>query len=153
MTGSDSRKPDADLDKKGVWGAGLEVKRAVLGALMGPGKIRLKRLSQQDSPTLSTERDPRREGPLLIMQREKETLGVGDWPALAFLLVLTGKNSTAVQETWVQSLGWEDPPEEGVATHSIFLPGESPMDRGAWRAIVHGVAKSWTRLRRLSKRA
>ena len=41
MTGSDSRKPDVDLDKKGVWGAGLEVKRAVLGALMGLGKIRL----------------------------------------------------------------------------------------------------------------
>ena len=59
------------------------------------------------------------------MRREKATLGVGDQPALASLLVQTGKNLTAVQETWVQSLGWEDPPEEGMATHSIFLPGDS----------------------------
>ena len=29
-------------------------------------------------------------------------------------------------ETWVQSLGWEDPLEKGMATHSVFLPGESP---------------------------
>ena len=28
----------------------------------------------------------------------------------------------------------------------VFLPGESPMDRGAWQATVHGVAKSQTRL-------
>ena len=32
-------------------------------------------------------------------------------------------------ETWVQSLGWEDPLEKGVATHSIFLPGESHGQR------------------------
>ena len=31
-----------------------------------------------------------------------------------------------MRETWVQSLGWEDPLEEGIATHSVFLPGESP---------------------------
>ena len=36
------------------------------------------------------------------------------------------KNLPAVLETWVQSLGWEDPLEEGIATHSVFLPGESP---------------------------
>jgi len=36
------------------------------------------------------------------------------------------KNSPAMQETWVQSLGWEDPLEEGMATIPIFLPGESP---------------------------
>ena len=28
----------------------------------------------------------------------------------------------------------------------VFLPGEPPMDRGAWQATVHGVAKSWTQL-------
>ena len=37
-------------------------------------------------------------------------------------------------ETWVQSLGWEDPLEEGMATLSWRIP----MDRGAWQA--HGVA-------------
>jgi len=30
-----------------------------------------------------------------------------------------------VQETWVQSLGWEDPLEEEMATYSVFLPGKS----------------------------
>ena len=40
----------------------------------------------------------------------------------------------------VQSLGWEDPLEKVMATH--FL--ENPMDREAWQAIVHGVAKRWT---------
>ena len=38
---------------------------------------------------------------------------------------------------------WEGPLEEEMATHFCL---ENPMDRGAWRATVHGVAKSWTRL-------
>ena len=33
-----------------------------------------------------------------------------------------------------------------MATHSSILPRENPMDRGSWRATVHGVAKSQTRL-------
>ena len=41
---------------------------------------------------------------------------------------------TAVQETWVQSLGWEYPLEEGVAAHRSILAGE-PTDRGAWWAV------------------
>ena len=53
-------------------------------------------------------------------------------------------------ETWVQSLGWEDPLEEGMATHSSILAWRVPVDRGAWRATVHGAAKSWTRLKQLS---
>ena len=48
-------------------------------------------------------------------------------------------------EAWVRSLGWEDPLEEGMATHSSILTWSIPMDRGAWRATVHGVAKSQTR--------
>ena len=36
------------------------------------------------------------------------------------------KNPPAMWETWVQSLGWEDPLEEGMATHSSILAGESP---------------------------
>ena len=43
------------------------------------------------------------------------------------------------QETWVRSLGLEDPLEEEMATHSC-------MERGAWWATVHGVSKSQTRL-------
>ena len=49
-------------------------------------------------------------------------------------------------EIWVQSLGWEDPLEEGMATHSNILTWRIPMDREAWHATVHGVANSWTQL-------
>ena len=56
------------------------------------------------------------------------------------------KNLPAMWETWVQSLGWEDPLEEGMATHSNILAWKIPMDRGAWLATVHGVTKSQTRL-------
>ena len=52
------------------------------------------------------------------------------------------KNLPAMQETWVRSLGWEDPLEEGMATHSSILPWRISMDRGAWGAVVHGVTKS-----------
>ena len=48
--------------------------------------------------------------------------------------------------TWVQFPGWEDPREKGMATHSSILAWRIPMDRGAWQATVHGVAKSQTRL-------
>ena len=52
------------------------------------------------------------------------------------------KNPPAMQETWVRSLGWEDPLEKGKATHSLQYSGlENSMDY-----IVHGVAKSWTQL-------
>ena len=41
------------------------------------------------------------------------------------------KNLPAIQETWVQSLGWEDPLEESLATHSSILAWRIPMTRGA----------------------
>jgi len=50
-----------------------------------------------------------------------------------------------MRETSVWSLGWEDPLEKAMATHSSILAWENPMDRGAWRT-VHGVTKSQTRL-------
>ena len=43
------------------------------------------------------------------------------------------KNLPSVQETWVSSLGREDPLEEEMATHSSLLAWRIPMDRGAWR--------------------
>ena len=46
------------------------------------------------------------------------------------------------------SLGWEDALEKGMATHSSILAWRIPMDRGAWRATVHGVAKNRTQLSR-----
>ena len=48
----------------------------------------------------------------------------------ASLVVQTVKNLPATQETWIQSLGWEDPLEEGMATHSNIL---------AWRKNPHGL--------------
>ena len=37
-----------------------------------------------------------------------------------------------MQKTWVQSLGWEDPLEKEMATHSSTLAWKNPMDKGAW---------------------
>ena len=51
------------------------------------------------------------------------------------------KNPPAIQETWVRSLGQEDPLEKEVATHSQFSCLGNSMDRGAWRASVHEVLK------------
>ena len=53
------------------------------------------------------------------------------------------KNPPAVQETQVQSLGWEDPLEKEMATHSSILTWKNPMDRGTWWATAtdHRVAK------------
>ena len=68
------------------------------------------------------------------------------WVSLVAQMV---KNLLAMQETQVQSLGREDPLEEGVVTHSHFCL-ENPMDRGAWWTTVHRVAKSQTQLKRLS---
>ena len=56
------------------------------------------------------------------------------------------KNLPAVQKTQVRSLGWEDPLEKAMATHSSILAWKNPMDRGAWWDAVHGVAKSWAQL-------
>ena len=52
-----------------------------------------------------------------------------------------------------RSLGQEDPLEESVAAHSSILAWRIPIDRGAWQAIVHRVAKSRTQLKRLSMHA
>ena len=52
------------------------------------------------------------------------------------------KNPPATRETWVRSLGWDDPLEKGKATYSSILDWRIPMDKGALWATVHGVAKS-----------
>ena len=66
----------------------------------------------------------------------------GRWASLVAQVV---KNLPAVQKTWVQFLGWEDLLVEGMATLSSTCL-ENSMDRWAWGTIVHGVAKSRTRL-------
>ena len=60
------------------------------------------------------------------------------WASLVTHLV---KNSPTMWETWIRSLGWEDPLEESMVTQSNILAWRIAMDRGAWKATVHGVAK------------
>ena len=57
------------------------------------------------------------------------------------------------RETWVQSLGEEDPLEEEMGNPLHYSCLENPVDRGTWWAPVYRVAKSRTRLNRLSARA
>ena len=54
---------------------------------------------------------------------------------------------------WVRSLGWEDPLEEGMITHSSILAWRIPMARGAWRATVHRFLQCWTQLKVLNMHA
>ena len=56
------------------------------------------------------------------------------------------KNLPAMQDTRVQSLSQEDSPGEGNGYPLQYSCPGNPMDRGAWRAAVHGVTKSGTRL-------
>ena len=64
----------------------------------------------------------------------------GIYLGLIFLVAQTVKDLPAVQETWILSLGLEDPLEKGMATHSSILAGKNFMDREAW--WVHSVSKS-----------
>ena len=57
------------------------------------------------------------------------------------LVTQTEKHLPAMQETWVRSLGREDPLEKKMATHSSISCLENPMDRGVWWTTVHGAAE------------
>ena len=72
------------------------------------------------------------------------------WASLVAQMV---RNLPVVRETWVQSLGLEDPLEEGMAIHANIPTCRIPMDRGAWWAIVHRVAKSQRQLKQLNMHA
>ena len=61
-------------------------------------------------------------------------------PNRGFLVAQSVKRPPAMQETQVRSL------EEGMAAHTSILAWRIFMDRGAWRATVHGVEKTRTRL-------
>ena len=71
------------------------------------------------------------------------SLNIRIWTSL---VAHTVKNLAAMQETRVQSLDGDDPLENEMATNSSILAWKNLMDRGAWQATVHGVAKSPTQL-------
>ena len=60
------------------------------------------------------------------------------WVSLVAQLI---KNLPAMWETWVPSLGWENPLEDDMVTHSVFLPGES-HGQTSLQATIHWVTKS-----------
>ena len=60
------------------------------------------------------------------------------------LVAQTVKNPPAIRETWVQSLGWEDPLEKGMATHSGILAWRIPTTEEPGWATVHGVTNFQT---------
>ena len=62
------------------------------------------------------------------------------------LVVQKVKNLPVVQETWVQSLGWKDPLEEGMATHSSILAWRIPWTEKPGRLQSMVSQKSQTRL-------
>ena len=64
----------------------------------------------------------------------------------ASLVAQLVKNPPAMHETWVRSLVLGRSPGEGRGNPLQYSCLDNPMDRGAWRATVHGVSKSWTRL-------
>ena len=61
-------------------------------------------------------------------------------------MALLVKNPPAKQETWVRSLGWEDPLEAGMEAHSSILAWRIPVDSGDWQATENGVTKTQVRL-------
>ena len=60
------------------------------------------------------------------------------------MVTQTVKNLLAMQETQVQSLSWEDPPEKGMATHPSILAWRTPWTEEPGGLLSMGVAKSWT---------
>ena len=105
----------------------------------------------QTSPVVQVVKDSPevQETPVRFLGREKcpwEGVGYPLQYPWASLVAQWVKNLPVTQETWVLSLGWEDPLEEGKATHSSILAWRIPMDRGTRLAAVQGVASSRTRL-------
>ena len=82
-------------------------------------------------------------GAIVLLSLRKKKIILNNFTR-ASLVAQMVKNLPAMQETQVRPLGWEGPLKEEMATHSSILAYRIPMDRGAWRATVHEVAKSQT---------
>ena len=83
-----------------------------------------------------------------IFQARVLEWGVNKYIGLQFVAQLVKNPPTNAGD-----LGWEDPLEEAMATHSSILAWRIPMDRGAWQAAAHRVAQSLTQLKQLSMHA
>ena len=68
-------------------------------------------------------------------------LNVNHYIAFGVSLMAQSKNPPAMQETWVRSLGLEDPLEEGMAAHSGILAWSIPKDREAWQTTAMGLQR------------
>ena len=62
------------------------------------------------------------------------------------LVAQTVKSLPAMWESWIQSLGWEDPLEKEMSNPLQYSCLENPMDGGVWQATIHGLTKSWMQL-------
>ena len=69
---------------------------------------------------------------LSLLQNSENTAQFSLLKKRASLVAQVVKNPPAMQETWVRSLGREDPLEKKMATHSSILAWKNPMDGGAW---------------------
>ena len=69
----------------------------------------------------------------------KTSLDAASFPNLGFLVAQMVKNPPAMRETWVQSLGWGDPLEKGMATHSSILAWRIP-----WTGEPGGLQSMWS---------
>ena len=72
-------------------------------------------------------------------------------PSLGFPCGSAGKESTCNMGDLGSILGWADPLEEALATHSSILTWRIPKHRGTWWATVHSVSKESDMIERLSK--
>ena len=84
--------------------------------------------------------------PGLVSTCMGDRLGIRGAVFRSFLVAQMVKSLPAMWETQVQSLGREDPLEKEITTHSSTLAWKNTTDGGAWRATIHGVAKSQTQL-------
>ena len=86
-----------------------------------------------------------------FLTNPQETLGQGItrhsfWVTLASLVAQTVKNPPAMQEPQIRSLGWEDPLEKEMATHSSIFAWKIPWTEEPGRLQARGSQKSQTHL-------
>ena len=94
-------------------------------------------------PPYKTETDSRTQRADLRLPRGwgKEEGQTGRRVGRASLVAQMVKNQPAMQETWVRSLGWEDPLEEGMATHSSILAWRIPWTEEPGRLQSMGLQR------------